>query len=121
MAASGKRAALPCDAGRHHQRPADCRIDQQWFGFGVGNRRQNTWISWAIILGMNSFGKFVQTIIPLGRNGAIKLTTQRYYTPSGCDQAKGIIPDIEVAQARVNGESNARRGSRSGPARRARQ
>ncbi|MEC7395570.1 MAG: S41 family peptidase, partial [Pseudomonadota bacterium] len=38
----------------------------------------------AVILGKNSFGKgSVQTIIPLGRNGAIKLTTQRYYTPSG--------------------------------------
>ena len=56
----------------------------------------------ALILGKNSFGKgSVQTIIPLGRNGAIKLTTQRYYTPSGTAiQAKGIIPDIEVAQAR---------------------
>ena len=66
----------------------------------------------AIILGKNSFGKgSVQTIIPLGRNGAIKLTTQRYYTPSGTAiQAKGIIPDIEVAQARVElFEGNARR------------
>lgn len=66
----------------------------------------------AVILGKNSFGKgSVQTIIPLGRNGAIKLTTQRYYTPSGTAiQAKGIIPDIEVAQARVElFEGNARR------------
>ena len=66
----------------------------------------------AIILGKNSFGKgSVQTIIPLGRNGAIKLTTQRYYTPSGTAiQAKGIVPDIEVAQARVElFEGNARR------------
>ena len=66
----------------------------------------------AVILGKNSFGKgSVQTIIPLGRNGAIKLTTQRYYTPSGTAiQAKGIVPDIEVAQARVEVfESNARR------------
>jgi len=57
----------------------------------------------AVILGKSSFGKgSVQTIIPLGRNGAIKLTTQRYYTPSGTAiQAKGIVPDIEVAQARV--------------------
>ena len=66
----------------------------------------------AVILGKNSFGKgSVQTIIPLGRNGAIKLTTQRYYTPSGTAiQAKGIVPDIEVAQARVEVfEGNARR------------
>ena len=66
----------------------------------------------AVILGNNSFGKgSVQTIIPLGRNGAIKLTTQRYYTPSGTAiQAKGIVPDIEVAQARVEVfEGNARR------------
>ena len=66
----------------------------------------------AVILGNKSFGKgSVQTIIPLGRNGAIKLTTQRYYTPSGISiQAKGIKPDIEVAQARVEHlKSNARR------------
>ena len=66
----------------------------------------------AVILGNNSFGKgSVQTIIPLGRNGAIKLTTQRYYTPSGISiQAKGIKPDIEVAQAKVEHlKSNARR------------
>ena len=66
----------------------------------------------AVILGNNSFGKgSVQTIIPLGRNGAIKLTTQRYFTPSGISiQAKGIKPDIEVAQARVEHlKSNARR------------
>ena len=57
----------------------------------------------AIIVGTKTFGKgSVQTIIPLGRSGAIKLTTQRYYTPSGRSiQAKGIDPDIEVAQARI--------------------
>lgn len=57
----------------------------------------------AVVLGVQSFGKgSVQTIIPLGRNGAIKLTTQRYYTPSGTSiQARGISPDIEVAQARI--------------------
>ena len=54
----------------------------------------------ATILGTRSFGKgSVQTIIPLGANGAIRLTTARYYTPSGRSiQAKGITPDIEVAQ-----------------------
>ena len=57
----------------------------------------------AILMGTKSFGKgSVQTIIPLGRNGAMKLTTQRYYTPSGRSiQAKGIEPDILVEQARL--------------------
>jgi carboxyl-terminal processing protease len=52
----------------------------------------------ATVLGTRSFGKgSVQTIIPIGRNGAIRLTTARYYTPSGRSiQAKGIEPDIEV-------------------------
>jgi carboxyl-terminal processing protease len=55
----------------------------------------------ATILGTRSFGKgSVQTIIPLGGgNGALRLTTARYYTPSGKSiQAKGITPDIEVLQ-----------------------
>jgi len=55
----------------------------------------------ATILGTRSFGKgSVQTIIPLGSgNGALRLTTARYYTPSGKSiQAKGISPDIEVLQ-----------------------
>lgn len=57
----------------------------------------------AIVLGTSSFGKgSVQTIIPLGGKGALRLTTARYYTPSGRSiQAKGIEPDIEVAQAKV--------------------
>jgi carboxyl-terminal processing protease len=55
----------------------------------------------ATIIGMTSFGKgSVQTIIPLGEGrGALRLTTARYYTPSGHSiQAEGIIPDIQVAQ-----------------------
>jgi carboxyl-terminal processing protease len=55
----------------------------------------------ATIVGMTSFGKgSVQTIIPLGDGGgALRLTTARYYTPSGHSiQAQGIIPDIAVAQ-----------------------
>ena len=55
----------------------------------------------ATILGMTSFGKgSVQTIIPLGEGGgALRLTTARYYTPSGRSiQAEGITPDIAVAQ-----------------------
>ncbi len=52
----------------------------------------------ATIIGSRSFGKgSVQTIIPLGSNGAIRLTTARYYTPSGRSiQAKGIDPEIQV-------------------------
>jgi carboxyl-terminal processing protease len=54
----------------------------------------------ATIVGTRSFGKgSVQTIIPLGGNGALRLTTARYYTPSGRSiQAQGIEPDIEVIQ-----------------------
>jgi carboxyl-terminal processing protease len=54
----------------------------------------------ATVLGTRSFGKgSVQTIIPLGGNGAVRLTTARYYTPSGRSiQAKGIDPDQEVLQ-----------------------
>ncbi len=52
------------------------------------------------ILGTRSFGKgSVQTIIPLGENGALRLTTALYYTPAGKSiQGKGIIPDITVEQ-----------------------
>ncbi len=55
----------------------------------------------ATIIGTRSFGKgSVQTIIPLGQNnGALRLTTARYYTPSGRSiQAKGIEPDIQILQ-----------------------
>ncbi|HKU54398.1 MAG TPA: S41 family peptidase, partial [Rhizomicrobium sp.] len=55
----------------------------------------------ATILGMTSFGKgSVQTVLALGEGrGALRLTTARYYTPSGHSiQAQGIIPDIQVAQ-----------------------
>ena len=54
----------------------------------------------ATVVGTRSFGKgSVQTIVPLGANGAIRLTTARYYTPSGVSiQAKGITPDIEFLQ-----------------------
>ena len=57
----------------------------------------------AVILGTRSFGKgSVQTIIPLAGHGAIRLTTAEYFTPSGRSiQAKGIKPDIEVKQARI--------------------
>jgi carboxyl-terminal processing protease len=60
----------------------------------------------ALIVGTTSFGKgSVQTVLPLenGRDGALKLTTARYYTPSGRSiQGAGIEPDREVAQVRVD-------------------
>ena len=54
----------------------------------------------ATLVGTRSFGKgSVQTILPLGDNGALKLTTARYYTPSGRSiQAKGIDPDLVVLE-----------------------
>ena len=54
----------------------------------------------ATLIGTRSFGKgSVQTIIPLGNEGAIRLTTQRYYTPSGRSiQAKGIDADIVIEE-----------------------
>ncbi|MFO1243270.1 MAG: S41 family peptidase [Rickettsiales bacterium] len=57
----------------------------------------------AVIMGIKSFGKgSVQTVIPLKNHGAMRLTTSRYYTPSGHSiQAKGITPDIEVEQAKI--------------------
>lgn len=53
----------------------------------------------AIIMGTQSFGKgSVQSIFPMKGNAALKLTTARYYTPSGRSiQARGIVPDVEVA------------------------
>ena len=61
----------------------------------------------AVILGTKSFGKgSVQSVIPLGENGAMRLTTARYYTPSGRSiQALGVVPDIIVEQLpRLNNE-----------------
>lgn len=57
----------------------------------------------AIIMGTSSFGKgSVQTVLQLSEERAIKLTTARYYTPSGRSiQAKGIDPDIVVEQVRI--------------------
>lgn len=59
----------------------------------------------ATIVGMTSFGKgSMQTVVPLrgGRDGALRLTTARYYTPSGRTiQATGIAPDIAIAPRRV--------------------
>lgn len=57
----------------------------------------------AVIMGIKTFGKgSVQTVIPIDNHGAIRLTTARYYTPSGVSiQAKGIEPDIKVEQAKL--------------------
>ena len=57
----------------------------------------------AIILGTKSFGKgSVQTIVPMQENNAMRLTTARYYTPSGKSiQGTGIIPDIIVEQSKI--------------------
>ena len=67
----------------------------------------------AIIVGTRSFGKgSVQSIIPLPGNGAMRLTTARYYTPSGISiQAKGIEPDIKVeaGMTETNKEANQNR------------
>ena len=58
----------------------------------------------AIIVGSRTFGKgSVQTILPLSNGTAVKLTTARYYTPSGRSiQAEGIQPDIKLEQVRVS-------------------
>lgn len=57
----------------------------------------------AVVVGTRSFGKgSVQTVMPLPGNGAMRLTTARYYTPSGRSiQGLGISPDIEVASSRT--------------------
>ena len=75
----------------------------------------------AIVIGTKTFGKgSVQTIIPLGGQGAIRLTTARYFTPSGRSiQAQGIEPDIVVEPARIEKVDQPRRPPRGRPARRA--
>lgn len=57
----------------------------------------------AVIMGTRSFGKgSVQTIIPVSGDGALRLTTARYFTPSGRSiQGKGIDPDIQVEMAKI--------------------
>ena len=68
----------------------------------------------AVIMGSKSFGKgSVQTVIPLENNqGALKMTTALYYTPSGRSiQAMGIEPDIELAKASIEKQKNNERDS----------
>jgi len=68
----------------------------------------------AVIVGTQSFGKgSVQTVMPLGSNGAMSLTTAYYFTPSGNSiQGEGITPDIVVEQLKLN-ESEANRDART--------
>jgi carboxyl-terminal processing protease len=65
----------------------------------------------ATVIGMTSFGKgSMQTVVPLrgGRDGALRLTTARYYTPAGRSiQATGIVPDIQVSPRRLDPEAPA--------------
>lgn len=63
----------------------------------------------AVIMGTQTFGKgSVQTVLPLSNNTAVKLTTARYYTPSGRSiQAKGIEPDIVIEET-ANGDHRER-------------
>ncbi len=69
----------------------------------------------AVILGTRSFGKgSVQTLMPLPGHGQLRLTTARYYTPSGRSiQAVGIEPDIKVQQSKVEPIAGAERERRS--------
>jgi carboxyl-terminal processing protease len=65
----------------------------------------------AVLMGRKSFGKgSVQTILPMNDESAIKITTARYFTPSGRSiQAQGVVPDIEIGkvqlQARAEGDT----------------
>lgn len=65
----------------------------------------------AVILGTKTFGKgSVQTILPMSGGTALKLTTARYYTPKGRSiQAKGIVPDIIVEEAKITKANNGKR------------
>ncbi|KRW59000.1 S41 family peptidase [Pseudomonas sp. TTU2014-080ASC] len=61
-----------------------------------------------VVMGTDSFGKgSVQTVLPLNNDRALKLTTALYFTPKGRSiQAQGIVPDIEVARAKVTREQD---------------
>ena len=70
----------------------------------------------ATLIGTRSFGKgSVQTIIPLGDEGALRLTTARYYTPSGRSiQAKGIDADIVIERTAAGSQGQERLDRRRG-------
>jgi carboxyl-terminal processing protease len=90
-----------CAARRHHRRQAARGADQWRLGSAseiVAGALQDH--HRAILVGTRSFGKgSVQTIIPLSGGGALRLTTARYYTPSGRSiQAQGIQPEVKVEE-----------------------
>jgi carboxyl-terminal processing protease len=105
------RSRRPEDTQRYNARPGDLAHDVPMVVLINGGSASASEIvagalqdhRRAVILGTRSFGKgSVQTIVPLSGHGAMRLTTARYYTPSGRSiQAVGIEPDIQVKQARV--------------------
>jgi carboxyl-terminal processing protease len=102
------RGRNPDDTQRHNARPGDLTNGKPLIVLINGGSASASEIvagalqdhRRATLLGSRSFGKgSVQTVIPIGSFGALKLTTARYYTPSGRSiQAKGIAPDIELIQ-----------------------
>ena len=104
------------DAQRYNARPGDIAAGLPMAGLINGGSASASEIvagalqdhHRAILLGTKSFGKgSVQTIIPLPGHGAMRLTTARYYTPSGRSiQARGIDPDIVVEAAKIEKPSD---------------
>jgi carboxyl-terminal processing protease len=102
------RGRNPDDTQRHNARPGDLTGGKPLIVLINGGAASASEIvagalqdhRRATLLGSRSFGKgSVQTVIPIGQFGALKLTTARYYTPAGRSiQAKGIAPDIELIQ-----------------------
>jgi carboxyl-terminal processing protease len=102
------RGRNPDDTQRHNARPGDITNGKPLIVLINGGAASASEIvagalqdhKRATLLGSRSFGKgSVQTVIPIGSYGALKLTTARYYTPAGRSiQAKGISPDIELIQ-----------------------
>ena len=102
------RGRKPDDTQRHNARPGDITNGKPLIVLINGGAASASEIvagalqdhKRGTLLGSRSFGKgSVQTVIPIGSYGALKLTTARYFTPAGRSiQAKGISPDIELIQ-----------------------
>jgi carboxyl-terminal processing protease len=102
------RGRNPDDTQRHNARPGDLTNGKPLIVLINGGSASASEIvagalqdhKRATLLGSRSFGKgSVQTVIPIGQFGALKLTTARYFTPAGRSiQAKGIAPDVELVQ-----------------------